>query len=105
MDSDMDRYGWVIVYPSNMRSAVQVEGNDLEHESHKGQRTQRSVESGGEAQGFYFGVTREPHDARGVFSTLHKLFQNFSVEMDVCRACDYLVDLSTDSRCTGYLEL
>lgn len=56
----------VIVYPSNMRSAVQVEGNDLEHESHKGQRTQRSVESGGEAQGFYFGVTREPHDARGV---------------------------------------
>ena len=27
-------------------SAVQVEGNDLEHESHKGQRTQRCFSAG-----------------------------------------------------------
>ena len=47
----MDTYGWIIVYgkwtgfPQAICafSAVQVEGNDLEHESHKGQRTQRRV--------------------------------------------------------------
>lgn len=44
-----------------------MEGNDLEHESHKGQRTQR-LET---RRVFHFGVTREPQGQVGVFSRMH----------------------------------